>query len=127
MPPIVMGGALVIPRGLINRLMGQQPAQLFSQGDRKSIEMAAMRAVEEIERKLGYSPRDVSLEKCGYDIESKIPETLADGKSTLRFIEVKGRTVGATTVTVAITTGMIPAQPSVKPWKIGPANCRVLM
>lgn len=100
MPPIVMGGALVIPRGLINRLMGQQPAQLFSQGDRKSIEMAAMRAVEEIERKLGYSPRDVSLEKCGYDIESKIPETLADGKSTLRFIEVKGRTVGATTVTV---------------------------
>lgn len=100
MPLIVMGGALVIPRGLINRLMGQQPAQLFSQGDRKSIEMAAMRAVEEIERKLGYSPRDVSLEKCGYDIESKIPETLADGKSTLRFIEVKGRTVGATTVTV---------------------------
>ena len=100
MPPIVMGGALVIPRGLINRLMGQQPAQLFSQGDRKSIEMAAMRAVEEIERKLGYSPRDVSLEKCGYDIESKIPETLAAGKSTLRFIEVKGRTVGATTVTV---------------------------
>ena len=100
MPPIVMGGALVIPRGLINRLMGQQPAQLFSQGDRKSIEMAAMRAVEEIERKLGYSPRDVSLEKCGYDIESKIPETLAAGKSTLRFIEVKGRTVGSTTVTV---------------------------
>lgn len=100
MPPIVMGGALVIPRGLINRLMGQQPSQLFSQGDRKSIEMAAMRAVEEIERKLGYSPRDVSLEKCGYDIESKIPETLAAGKSTLRFIEVKGRTVGATTVTV---------------------------
>ena len=28
---------------------------------------------------------------------------------------------------VAIITGMIPAQPSVKPWKIGPANCRVLM
>lgn len=47
MPPIVMGGALVIPRGLLNRLLGQQTSQLFSQGDRKCVEMAAMRAVEE--------------------------------------------------------------------------------
>ena len=43
----------------------------------------------------GNEPRDVSAEKCGYDIESKVQ---ADGK--LRFIEVKGRVAGAITVTV---------------------------
>ena len=48
------------------------------------------------ERQLGFEPRDVSDEKCGYDIESRIP---GDGK--LRFIEVKGRTVDADTVTVS--------------------------
>ncbi len=47
------------------------------------------------ERNLGYLPRDVSADKCGYDIESSIP-----GTGKLRFIEVKGRVVGAETVTV---------------------------
>lgn len=54
-----------------------------------------MAAVIEAERKLGYEPRDVSQEKCGYDIESRIPAT-----GQLRFIEVKGRIAGADTVTV---------------------------
>ena len=39
--------------------------------------------------------RDVSAQKYGYDVESKVQ---ADGK--LRFIEVKGRDAGAITVTV---------------------------
>lgn len=54
-----------------------------------------MDAVMSAERGLGYEPRDVSDEKCGYDIESKIP-----GSGRLRFIEVKGRVAGAATVTV---------------------------
>jgi hypothetical protein len=41
-------------------------------------------------------PGDVSAEKCGDDIESRVP---GDGK--LQFIEVKGRTVEAETVTVS--------------------------
>jgi hypothetical protein len=45
--------------------------------------------------RVGNEPRDVSGEKCGYDIESKVE---ANGK--LRFIEVKGRVAGAITVTV---------------------------
>ena len=49
----------------------------------------------QIERRLGYIPRDVSAEKCGYDIESSIP---ASGK--LRFIEVKGRVKDSATVMV---------------------------
>jgi hypothetical protein len=54
-----------------------------------------MMAVIEAERRLGYEPRDVSDDNCGYDVESRVP-----GKGQLRFIEVKGRHVGADTVTV---------------------------
>ena len=54
-----------------------------------------MQAVMEAERRLGYEPRDVHAENYGYDIESSIPDT---GK--LRFIEVKGRSVKASTITV---------------------------
>ena len=49
----------------------------------------------DIERKLGFDPVDREVEKLGYDIESRIPNT---GK--LRFIEVKGRSAAAATVTV---------------------------
>jgi len=59
------------------------------------MEMLAMEMVMEAERLLGNEPRDVSGEKCGYDVESKVE---ANGK--LRFIEVKGRVAGALTVTV---------------------------
>jgi hypothetical protein len=48
-----------------------------------------------VERGLGFEPVDRELEKLGYDIESRDPRT-----GTLRFIEVKGRVVGADTVTV---------------------------
>ncbi|MCD7843526.1 MAG: SNF2-related protein, partial [Clostridiales bacterium] len=94
-PPVIMGGALVVPLGLTNRLTGKPMPQMFSQGDRRSIELAGMRAVAQIERRLGYVPRDVSAENRGYDIESQAPDT-----HKLRFIEVKGRRADATTVTV---------------------------
>ena len=111
MPPIIMGGALVIPKGLLNKLMHTPDPGLFSHGDRAAVEQAAMKAVFEIEKKLGYQPKDVSTAKCGYDVESFIPENLRDAKDPyiLRFIEVKGRAKGATTVTVTrneILTGL---------------------
>jgi hypothetical protein len=60
-----------------------------------------MDAVMRIEKELGYSPKDVSATKIGYDIESFVPmEKRNVGESALRFIEVKGRAVGAETVTV---------------------------
>ncbi|MGI8430507.1 MAG: DUF3883 domain-containing protein [Solirubrobacteraceae bacterium] len=55
----------------------------------------AMGAVMAAEQRLGFDPHDVSALKCGYDVESRIP---AEGR--LRFVEVKGRANGATTVTV---------------------------
>lgn len=100
-PPVVTGGALVIPRGLLRRLMGAPATDSFGGTDKKAVEMAAMNAVMEIERQLGYQPRDVSAEKVGYDIESTVPQELRTGTNALRFIEVKGRTKGSTTVTVS--------------------------
>ena len=103
MPPVISGGALIIPKGLLHRLMGTSEPSLFGQDDRQSIEYAATNAVMQIETQLGYRPKDVSAAKCGYDVESFIPEDMRRRLEAyrLRFIEVKGRAKGATTVTVS--------------------------
>jgi hypothetical protein len=95
-PPVVIGGALVVPAGLLARLRGERrdEVQDFAR-DTAAVERLAMDAVMEAERRLGYEPRDVSREKLGYDIESKV-----GGTGRLRFIEVKGRAAGARVVTV---------------------------
>ena len=99
--PVIVGGSLVIPKGLLHQLMHTGEVPTFGQGDRQAVEYAAMKAVTDIETLFGYIPRDVSALKCGYDIESEIPKELRTSTSCLRFIEVKGRTKGATTVTVS--------------------------
>ena len=99
--PIVVGGALVIPRGRLSMIMGHVESMTADPAARSAVEQAAMNAVMEIERSLGYLPRDVSAEKVGYDVESEIPMHLrASGDAPLRFIEVKGRRADAATVTV---------------------------
>lgn len=101
LPPLVIGGAVVIPKGLLHELTGKTKPDLFSQGDRQATEYAAMKAVMDIETGLGYLPRDVSAAKCGYDIESVIPKNLRNGGPALRMLEVKGRQKGATSVTIS--------------------------
>ena len=103
MPPVVTGGALIIPKGLLHTLMGNTSTGAFSAGDRQSIEFAAMDAVINIEKSFGFQPKDVSAVKCGYDVESYIPEArrMRPTDYALRMIEVKGRAKGATTVTVS--------------------------
>ena len=89
-PPLVVGGALIIPIGLL--LGDQTPPEIL---DRRVTEQIAMQAVMNAEIALGNHPRDVSGEKVGYDIESR------DGRTgLLRFLEVKGRRAGAETVTL---------------------------
>ena len=101
LPPVAIGGAIVVPVGLLKKLTpssaqpGNAAVEAASAEARKKMELLAMQMVLAAEKQLGNEPRDVSGEKCGYDIESKVQ---ADGK--LRFIEVKGRVAGATTVTV---------------------------
>jgi len=99
LPPVVVGGALIVPQGLLTKLTGQASPTLFS-ANRDAVEQAAMKAVMDIERELGFAPVDVSRVKCGYDIESSVPEQLRGTEGCLRLIEVKGRQAGSATVTV---------------------------
>lgn len=102
MPPVIVGGAIVIPRGLLNRLTGKPDTFAVDAMARRKVELAAMRAVMDIEASLGFIPRDVSAAKVGYDVESQIPQSKrGEDGATLRFIEVKGRARGANTVTVS--------------------------
>jgi hypothetical protein len=106
LPPVVVGAALVVPMGLINKIKGtmtEAEVETFAE-DTGRVEAIAMAAIMETERRLGYVPHDVSAKKLGWDIESSIP-----GTGRLRFIEVKGRVAGAATVTVTrneIITGL---------------------
>ncbi|MBQ9346825.1 MAG: DUF3883 domain-containing protein, partial [Oscillibacter sp.] len=100
MPPVIVGGSLVIPMGLMCKLTGKPLPATFGQNDRQTVESAAMKAVMDIETRLGFIPKDVSAERCGYDIESEIPEDRRTGEGCLRCIEVKGRVKGADTVTI---------------------------
>jgi hypothetical protein len=95
LPPHVMGGAFIVPAILLQKKNGVSAPSLYAKHT-KQIESIAMQAVLTAERGLGFAPRDVSAEKCGYDIESRDPS----GQSRLRFIEVKGRVDGADTVTI---------------------------
>ena len=93
LPPTVVGGALIVPAGLLAARTGD-PEPAAAVRDTRRVEMVAMRAVLEHERARGFEPRDVSAHKCGYDVESRDP-----ARQRLRFIEVKGRVTGADTVT----------------------------
>lgn len=98
LPPVIVGGALVIPVGLLAKLKGEAPQPDLFARETKRIELLAMEAVMATERNLGFTPKDVSSTKCHYDIESTVPD-----EGRLRFIEVKGRIIDATTITVTKT------------------------
>ena len=99
LPPVVIGGALVVPQALLARLRGQAPEdEQASQGDRERIDQIAMAAVLETERHLNRNPRVMPHENPGYDIESEDP-----ANKRLYFIEVKGKAMGQQTVTISKT------------------------
>jgi SNF2 family DNA or RNA helicase len=95
LPPVVLGGVLVIPQGLIDAMAGRQQRPERAVIDTQASAARARAVVMEVERGLGFVPVDRELEKLGYDLESAVP-----GTGRLRFIEVKGRVSGAPTVTV---------------------------
>ena len=95
LPPVVMGGLLVVPAGLLARLTGRPALVMQVLPDTQAAGAKARQIVMEAERRLGFDPFDREAEKLGYDIESRMP-----GTGRLRFIEVKGRVTGAATLTV---------------------------
>ncbi|MBB3909719.1 helicase-related protein [Sphingomonas desiccabilis] len=103
--PVVLGAALVVPAGLMNRLRGHEPADPIAAtfavdaAARSRIEQLAMTAVRQVEEARGCHVVDVSAAKCGWDLTSYRPAI--DGRQPEpRHIEVKGRVKGASTVTI---------------------------
>ncbi|MEJ1962214.1 MAG: helicase-related protein [Gammaproteobacteria bacterium] len=95
LPPVVLGGMLVIPAGLLVEMSGRAAPRTTFPVDTQISAARARAAVMEVERRLGFDPIDREFEKLGYDIESRVP-----GTGRLRFLEVKGRISGADTITV---------------------------
>jgi hypothetical protein len=96
--PVVVGGALVIPAGLLAQRKGQPDWSADAEA-RSRVERVAMNAVMDAERALGHEAMDVSAQKCGWDVTS-LPKAV-DGKlPASRHIEVKGRAKGQSTITV---------------------------
>lgn len=97
--PVVLGGALIIPAGLLAQRKGDSTFCADAEA-RSRIEWAAMHAVIAAEQELGHTIKDVSADKCGWDITAR-PAVLGDGSiKDDRHIEVKGRVKGSATVTV---------------------------
>lgn len=108
--PAVLGGALVLPGGLVRAHLPAEKAPVqdgvaadpghpytlpeATAKQTERVEHVAVEAVLAVERALGNAPVDVGHEKRGYDIESRCPD------GTARHLEVKGRIVGGDTVTV---------------------------
>lgn len=103
--PVVLGGALIVPAGLMNQLRGEEPVDpvaatfAIDPAARSRIEHLAMQAVRRAEEARGCHVVDVSAAKCGWDLTSYPPAI--DGRQLdPRHIEVKGRVKGASTITV---------------------------
>jgi len=102
--PLVIGATLVVPAGLLRGLAGDgdpQAARFARETER--IERIAVDAVIAAEQALGRDPKEMPHNHPGYDVESKA------GWGELLFVEVKGRVVGAATVTITrneILTGL---------------------
>ena len=95
LPPVVLGGLLVVPKGLVDAMKGRKSTDSRTAVDTQESAARARSIIMGTERNLGFDPTDREFEKLGYDIESRVP-----GTGKLRFIEVKGRVSGASTVTV---------------------------
>ena len=96
-PPDIVGGAIVVPQGLLDSLAGPpHPTPSARARHVAEVDRRAVDAVLETERALGRDPEEMPHNNEGYDIESRRPDT-----GDLYFIEVKGRIEGADTVTVS--------------------------
>lgn len=94
MPPVILGGVLVIPAGLLMEMQGKAHSVSPASADLLARAARARAVIMQVERDLGFEPIDRELEKLGYDIESRA------GEGKLRFLEVKGRESGSQTITV---------------------------
>ena len=98
--PVVVGGALVIPQGLLAERKGETTFTVDAAA-RARVERVAMEAVVKVEQSLGHAVTDVSAEKCGWDVTARPPRNENGSIKPDRHIEVKGRAKGQSTITVS--------------------------
>ncbi|GAA4368808.1 helicase-related protein [Hymenobacter saemangeumensis] len=103
--PTILGGALVVPAGLLRQLgLANGAAAVVNNENvtkppisaeaRQRVELAAMAAVEAAEKALGHSVTDVSAKKCGWDLTTTLPAQASGRLPKQRHLEVKGRAAG---------------------------------
>ncbi|GGK73319.1 helicase-related protein [Streptomyces flaveus] len=93
--PRMAGGALILPQGLIDQLLGRQTAagtstRAAAPRHTAEVERRAVAAVMAAEQRLGRSPEEMPPNNKGFDLRS----WTADGEGLLH-LEVKGRITGA--------------------------------
>tara|TARA_R110001583_G_scaffold195405_1_gene372886 strand:- start:11805 stop:15344 length:3540 start_codon:yes stop_codon:yes gene_type:complete len=98
--PVVIGGALVIPQGLLSLRKGETQFSVDAEA-RARVERVAMNAVMQAEQAFGFAVSDVGAEKCGWDVTSRPPANADGSIKSDRHIEVKGRAKGQSTITVS--------------------------
>ena len=105
LPPVVIGGALVVPHRLLERRRGERGEEPWLHArEVERVERLAVEAVLAAEHAIGRRPREMARNNPGFDVRSRDPVT-----GEIWFIEVKGRVRGAPTVTVTkneILTGL---------------------
>jgi len=90
LPPWIVGAALVVPQGLLDRLAGQPAAAVTTHAkDTTVVERRAVDAVLASERALGRTPHEMAHNHPGYDVRSVTRDA-----AVIR-IEVKGRLTGS--------------------------------
>lgn len=83
-PPTIVGAALVVPQGLIDKLLGAPPDPR-EVADKMETDRRAVAAVVKVERSLGRNPEPQHHSNPGFDVLSIDPDT-----GMHYFIEVKG-------------------------------------
>ena len=71
LPPVALGGFVVVPAGLIAQMTGRPLPEATQAVDTQASAARARAIVMEVERQLGFEPTDREYEKLGYDIESR--------------------------------------------------------
>ena len=101
-PPYIVGAALIVPQGLIDKAVGFEPTEeeakqaKQAEADRVETDRRAMAAVLDAEKSFGRDPEAQNHSNPGYDILSVDPKT-----GTHYFIEVKGHLPQTKEITVS--------------------------
>lgn len=95
-PPTVVGAALVVPQGLLDRISGTPDIEPHLTPDTAETDRRAVAAVLEAERSIGRIPEAQPHNNPGFDIESIDP-----GTGIHYFIEVKGHLPRTTEIKVS--------------------------